>query len=132
MMAKRDTYAPSSGKMLQADDSILDVAELLATSKEMLAAIEDLLETGAAKMQINGSKVAEQLTEADAVANVLTFAAPISAVEIFHDADTRQTFVVNGISIIVPPGYYRTPVDGVASAEVTIPAGITCIVGRLV
>ena len=81
---------------------------------------------------LSGTKVAEHLTEADAVANVLTFSAPIGVIEIYHESATRQAFTVNNITLYVPPGYYRTPVDGVPSAEVTIPAGVSCIVGRLV
>jgi len=73
----------------------------------------------------------EQLTDADAVVNVLTFSANIEAIEIYHEEATWQTFIVNGLTIIVPAGGYRTPIAGVVGLTVTIPA-ISCIVGRLV
>ena len=78
------------------------------------------------------NQLVEQKTEADAVANVITFSDDIEAVEIYHDELTWQTFTVNGLTLTVPSGGYRTPIGGVAAATVTIPAGIDCIVGRLV
>lgn len=83
-------------------------------------------------VHVVGSKVAEQLTEAHAENNVLTFSEELAAVEIYHAEDTRQEFIVNGVTLYIPPGTYRTPVDGVASAEVTVPADVDCIVSRLV
>lgn len=80
---------------------------------------------------LNGSKLEEQLTDADAVANVLTFSDVITAIEIFHESVSWQDFVVNGVTITVPAGGYRTPVGGTPGTEVTIPAGVPCIVGRL-
>jgi len=85
-----------------------------------------------AGVELTGSKVEEQKTETDAVANVLTFSANISAIEIYHEDVTRQQFTVNGITLNVPPKVgYRTPVGGTPAATVTIPAGVSCIVGRL-
>lgn len=83
-------------------------------------------------VEINGSIVQEQKAEADAVDNVITFSEPVSVIEIYHDAATRQQFIVNGITLYVPPGSYRTPVGGTPSNQVIIPAGVSCIVGRLV
>lgn len=76
--------------------------------------------------------LAEQKTQADAVVNVITFSANLVAVEIYHEEVTWQDFIVNGITIKIPAGGYRTPIGGVAGATVTIPNGISCIVGRLV
>jgi len=83
-------------------------------------------------VSIAGSKLEEQKTNADAVTNVITFSANISAIEIFHDSATWQTFTINGLSVIVPGGGYRTAIGGTPAATVTIPAGLSCIVGRLV
>lgn len=89
-------------------------------------------EEDSVNVQLKGSILAEQKTQADAENNVITFAENITAIEIYHEEATWQTFTVNGINITAPAGGYRTPVAGVASVEVTIPAGVNCIVGRLV
>ena len=75
--------------------------------------------------------LAEQKTDADAIANIITFSEPIEAIEIYHEESTWQTFIINGIPIIIPAGGWSRPVGGVASTDVTIPP-ITCLVGRLV
>jgi hypothetical protein len=86
---------------------------------------------GTVTVSLTGSTLQEQKTQADAVANVITFSANIVAIEIFHAEVTWQAFTVNGLTLTIPSGGYRTPVGGVAGATVTIPAGISCIVGRL-
>ncbi len=90
---------------------------------------------GSMKATITGSLakviLAEQKTNADADANVITFAEVIEAIEIYHEETTWQTFIVNGLTIQIPSGGWARPVGGVASAEVTIPA-IACLVGRLI
>jgi hypothetical protein len=83
-------------------------------------------------VKLTGSILAEQKTDADAVNNVITFSADISAIEIYHEEATWQDFVVNGLTLKIPAGGYRTPVGGASSDEVTIPIGISCLVGRLV
>jgi len=84
-------------------------------------------------MKLTGSILAEQKTNDDADANhILTFSAPITAIEIIHEESTWQTFIVNGITFKVPQGVYSRSIDGTPSVEVTIPAGIVCVVGRLV
>jgi len=112
--------------------TLAQVKTELAAVKSELAVVKANQISGDQKVTLSGSKLAEQLTEADANANVLTFAANIGAIEIYHEEATWQEFVVNGLTVNVPAGYYRTAVEGVASAEVTIPAGVSCIVGRLV
>lgn len=82
-------------------------------------------------VQLSGSNLAEQFTQADAVANVITFAGDINAIEIYHEESTWQTFTVNGIALTIPAGGYRTPIAGTVAKTVTIPAGVNCIVGRL-
>lgn len=81
---------------------------------------------------VKGSTLVEQLDETSAVLNVLTFSANIEAIEIYHEESTIQTFVVNGLSLKIASGGWRSLVGGVKSADVTIPAGVSCIVGRLV
>jgi len=81
--------------------------------------------------QLTGSILVEQLTNSDAVSNILTFSEPITSIEIYHEEITWQEFIINGITMSIPGGGYRTPVGGTPSAEVTIPA-ISCSVGRLV
>lgn len=62
----------------------------------------------------------------------ITFTLNILAVEIYHEEATWQTFTVNGLALKIPAGGYRTPVGGTPATTVAIPAGISCIVGRLV
>lgn len=82
-------------------------------------------------MQLSGSILVEQKTQADAVANVITFTENISTIEVYHAEATWQTFTVNGLTLTIPAGGYRTPIGGITAKTVTIPAGINCIVGRL-
>ena len=84
------------------------------------------------KVKLTGSSIEEQLSNTDAVDNVLTFTKPITAAEIIHEEVTWQTFIVNGISLKLPKGIWSRSVGGTPSTEVTIPAGINCAVGRLI
>ena len=79
-----------------------------------------------------GNTVTEQLDETDAVLDVLTFAANIESIEIYHDEATPQDFIVNGLTLTIKPGGWRSPIAGISSDAVTIPAAITCSVTRLV
>lgn len=83
-------------------------------------------------VELTGNILQEQKTQDDTVDNVITFSENISAIEIFHAEDTWQQFVVNGLTLNIPPGGYRTPIAGATGKTVTIPANIKCIVGRLV
>lgn len=84
-------------------------------------------------VQLLGSSAAESKTESNAVADVVTFSAPITAVEVYHSEATPQVFVINGISLTIPSGGWRSSVAGVPAATVTLPSGITgVIVTRLV
>ena len=93
-----------------------------------------MLFSGSAKVNatITGSILAEQKTNDDAVENVITFSANVLAIEIFHNELTWQEFIVNGITITVPPGGWDRQLGGAPSTDVTVPTGISCIVGRLV
>lgn len=79
-----------------------------------------------------GGTLTEQKTQANASANVITFAENIKAVEIYHAEATWQLFTVNGLTLNVPAGGYRTAIGGTVAKTVTIPAGVDCIVGRLI
>lgn len=79
-----------------------------------------------------GIVLEEQLTNVDAVDNVLTFSKNISNIEIYHNEATWQEFIVNGLTLTIPAGGYRTAVGGTPGLTVGIPIGINCIVGRLV
>lgn len=108
-----------------ADGNPVDLTTLLgaiqSASEATKAAVEGTLVT-----QLSGSSAAEDsLTEADAVANVITFDAPVTAIEIVHSEETRQTFIVNGISLKVHGGGWRSPVGGTPAATVTLPSGVT-------
>ena len=81
--------------------------------------------------ELSGSILAEQKTQANAVANVITFTGDINAIEIYHEESTWQDFIVHGIALTIPSGGYRTPIAGIIAKTVTIPAGVNCIVGRL-
>ena len=84
-------------------------------------------------IKLTGSRVEEVLTQDNAsLDNVLTFEEPIQSIEIWHDEDDPKEFIVNGITLVIASGGWRSPVGGTPSDEVTIPAGITCIVKRLV
>ena len=87
---------------------------------------------GTIGVSLSGSKLEEQLDQDDAITNVLTFSENITAIEIYHEETIWQSFMVNGIALKIPAGGYRTPVGGIAGATVTIPAGVNCLVGRLV
>lgn len=76
-------------------------------------------------------RVEECQTQADASSNVLTFSKNIEAIEIYHEEATWQEFIVNGITLTIPAGSYRSPIGGENSNTVTCPAAINYIVKRL-
>ena len=80
----------------------------------------------------SGNTVAEQLAETDAVTDVLTFSATIESIEIYHNEATSQDFIVNGLTLTINSGGWRSLIGGTPSVEVTIPTGVTCTVTRLV
>jgi len=91
--------------------------------------------TSAPKTSFTGQTVEEVLTQADATGSpavTLTFAADIESIEIYHDEEALQTFVVNGITLHVASGGWRSPMGGTAAAVVTIPEAVNCVVTRLV
>lgn len=92
-------------------------------------AVDD--ERGILQVVILGSTVEESKTQADAASNVITFAANIDGVEIYHAEDTGQEFVVNGLTLAVPAGGWRALIGGTPGKTVTIPANVDCTVARM-
>jgi len=86
----------------------------------------------AAPVEVTGSKVEECQDQGDATENVLTFSENITALEIWHNEDTPQEFIVNGLTLTVASGGWRSPIGGTPGDTVTIPANVDCIVSRLV
>ena len=84
--------------------------------------------------QLSGSKIIEQLTQADAATGVLTFTDDINAIEIYNtDATNDGVFEVNGINLNVPKGVlYRSNVGGTVAKTVTVSGSTTYIVSNLV
>jgi hypothetical protein len=82
--------------------------------------------------QLLGSNVAEMQDQSNATADVLTFSENITSIEIYHSETTPQSFVVNGLTLIVAAGGWRSPIAGTPGATVGIPTGVNCIVARLV
>ena len=103
------------------------LADVTTTVGEVLAALEGALTT-----KLSGNTVAEQQTQADAESNVLTFSEDITSIEIWHDEDAPQEFTVNGLTLMIAPGGWRSPIGGTPGDTVTIPANVDCIVSRLV
>lgn len=85
-------------------------------------------------VQLSGSKIIEQLTQADAVGGLLTFTDDINAIEIYNTDTTNDgLFVVNGISLNVPNGVlYRSNVGGTIAKTVTVSGSTSYIVSNLV
>lgn len=88
-------------------------------------------------VQLTGSTLAEQKTNTDAVAGVLTFSANISTIEIYNTDTTNDgVFVVNGITIHVPKStayiqsVYKSTIGGTPGTTVTITGATTYIVSR--
>lgn len=88
---------------------------------------------GPVPVQLSGSSLVEQLTQADAVAGVLTFAAAVEYVEIYNrDAVNDGVFTVNGVAVTVPKGeVWGGKVGGAPSATVTVATSTSYIVSRL-
>ena len=127
------TLLTQNGFNTKADITLSALRDALKGSGTDLKTLFDIwtLLNGTLTTQLSGSILAEQLTNDDAVANVLTFSENISIIEIFHEELTWQKFTVNGVTLTVPGGGYRSPIGGTPAATVTIPS-ISCIVGRLI
>ncbi len=109
---------------------------VLARLNSLEAKIDGIISgTTPATAELTGCKLVEQYTSEDAVENDITFTSEIYAIDIYHNENGEtlwQVFNVNGLDIAVPPGGYRVIVGGTPSDTVTIPDGVSCIVGRLI
>ena len=134
-----ENYIPNSGeiyiggkvlKIAKEDPNNLGTTIYKIEQVENLATnLQSMLDDG---VKQSGNTVAEQLNETDAVTDVLTFSATIESIEIYHGEATSQDFVVNGLTLTIESGGWRSLIAGTPSAEVTIPTGVTCSVKRLV
>ena len=121
--------APIGSTFFEADTGLLKVLdgdENWNNKKSIIG-----IDPAANAVQLSKNKLEEQKTQANAVANVITFTGDINAIEIYHEEATWQDFTVNGITLKIPSGGYRTPIGGTVAKTVTIPANVDCIVGRL-
>ena len=112
--------------------SEITLASVLTKLTELDNKIDAISNVDNMKVSQVESIVVEQLEETDAVVGVLTFSANVESIEIYHDEVSPQVFIINGLTIKVASGGWRSPIGGIPSAGVTIPAGITCLVTRLV
>jgi len=122
-----NNMSPRTGQKLKDDNTVINTAEMVE------ALYDAFITNGDAKVQQTGSIVAEVKDESDAdESNIITFSANIESIEIYHNETTQQEFTVNGVTLKVAPGGWRSPVAGTASDEVTIPADVTCTISRLI
>ena len=108
------------------------LASVLTKLTELDNKIDAISNADNMNVKQSGNTVAEQLDETDAVIEVLTFVANIESIEIYHDEATPQDFIVNGLTLTINSGGWRSLISGTPSVEVTIPVGVTCTVTRLV
>lgn len=103
---------------------VTDFANLLSLISGMVDG------SGPAKVLSIGTSFKQQLTQADAVAGVITFTDPISAIEIINtDAANAGVFSVNGINInVAAGGSFKAIIGGVPTAAVTITGSTSYIV----
>lgn len=83
---------------------------------------------------LTGSKVEEQLTQANAVTGTLTFAEPIHFIGIYNrDTANDGVFNVNGINLTIPAGEFGDfHMGGTASNQVSVTGSTSYIVTRYV
>lgn len=76
-----------------------------------------------------GSKVEEQLTQANAAVGTLTFAEIINTIEVYNTDETNTgVFNVNGIDITVPAGKsFKASIGNIPRATVTATGATTYI-----
>ena len=81
------------------------------------------------RVELSGSTVAEDSqTEDDATNDVLTFTNPITAVEVYHSEETPQDFTINGLTLTIAAGGWRSPIGGTPGKTVGLPNGVTGII----
>lgn len=81
-------------------------------------------------VKVSGTKVSQQLTEENAVNNVLSFSKLIDTIELYNtDLENDGVFIVNGISIKVPKGQaFKASIGGTPKPTVMIQGSTSYIV----
>lgn len=84
------------------------------------------------EVQLTGSNVVEQHTQADAISGTVTFSKNIQYLEIYNtDATNQGIFNVNGINITVPAGKsFKASFGGTSRATVTVTGATSYILTR--
>lgn len=125
-MPRIQDMSPRTGRLVKENNNTTNLAD-------KIDAIYDALVTNKnAGVEILGSKIVETQDQDDAAGNELTFAENIIGVEIHHSEASAQNFVINGLTIKVVPGGWRSLIGGIPSKKVIIPAGVNCVVARLI
>lgn len=81
----------------------------------------------------SGSALQEQKSQANATGGTVTFAAPVTEIDILNrDTSNAGVFTVNGIAITVPAGagYGPIRVGGTPGANVTVTGSTSYLLGR--
>lgn len=125
-MPRIQDMSPRTGRMLKENGTTTNLADKIDAIYDALVINKN------AGVEILGSKVVETQDQADATGNELTFAENIIGVEIYHSEASAQDFVINNLTLKVVPGGWRSLVGGTPSTKVTIPAGVNCVVARLI
>ena len=121
-----NSMAPGSGRRLRENNTVVNTAEMIEALYNALVVNKN------AGVQLTGSILQEEKTQANATAGVVTFSSNISTIEILN-TDTVNTgiFTVNGITITVPPaGSWKDGVGGTPGATVSITGATTYILHR--
>lgn len=125
-MPRIQDMSPRTGRMVKENGNTTNLADKIDAMYDALVTNKN------AGVEILGSKVVETQDQADATGNELTFAENIIGVEIHHSDANAQNFVINGLTLKVVPGGWRSLIGGTPSKKVIIPAGVNCVVARLI
>jgi hypothetical protein len=117
----------------------VDVKNLITTLNSKIDSLNGKIDaitggTTPAVTTLLGSKVAEQLTQTNAVSGVLTFSNTINWIGIYNtDTVNDGVFTVNGIAITVPKGEsFQDGIGGTIGKTVSITGSTSYIVTRYV
>jgi hypothetical protein len=101
-------------------------------AKELLAAMEAA--GTPIPTQLSGSTLAENTkTQADLSGGAVAFSDDVAVLEIANlDASNTGTFVVNGVTVILPPGWSLEPTrfEGTPSSSVTVSGSTEFLMNR--
>lgn len=99
---------------------------------------EDLITNDGGILKVVGvievKRAVEQLTQANAVTNILTFSDTIDTIEIYNtDTTNMGIFTINGIAIHVPANSsFEAAIGGTPSTSVTVSGATSYIVTRYI